>query len=127
MGILNLYKQSFGIFDSLIVVFFLFNLFLMLNRDRSVFGIPPGHNKQISMVILELFPLLGILGTVWGLSNALLAMSNTTGPGMQVGVVAKQFGGALSTTFLGLLSVALTLVIGALLSNDSHDASETGD
>lgn len=119
MGIIELFRRAFGIFDGLIIILFLANLALLWNRDRSILGIPPSHHKQISPVILELFPVLGLLGTVWGLAKALLTMGNAGDSGLQIREVAVQFGGALTTTFWGLLAVALTLAFGALFSSQS--------
>ena len=116
MNITNLFMESVGFFDGLIVLLFAFNLILLWGKGRAVFSIPPYHAERISTVILELFPVLGILGTVWGLSHALLTISQSTGGNLELGLVTRQFGGAMSSTFLGLAAVGLTLGIAAFLA-----------
>ena len=124
MDIITLFRESFGFFDLLIVVLFFGNLYLLWRQGRKALGIPPAHVRRISSVILELFPVLGILGTVWGLSLALLTLSQA-GPGdLQLGPVTRQFGGALTSTFFGLAAVAATLVAQAITAARRDPAGE---
>ena len=59
--------------------------------------------------LIELLPILGILGTVWGLRNALVVIANTQNPTIKH--IATEIAPALSTTFFGLLFAAINLVL----------------
>ena len=57
--------------------------------------------------LIELLPIMGILGTVWGLRNALVVIATKEIPGIKD--IATEIAPALSTTFFGLLFAVLNL------------------
>lgn len=56
---------------------------------------------QIVSSLIETLPYLGILGTVWGLMNAMFVIQ--TQPDPTIKLIAAKLAPALSSTFLGLL------------------------
>lgn len=71
------------------------------------------HKTQVKMnylsSLIELLPILGLLGTVWGLRNALVVIADFPNPGIKQ--IAIEIAPALSTTFFGLMFAVLNLVI----------------
>ena len=65
--------------------------------------------------LIELLPLLGIFGTVWGLRNALSLISTMEMP--QIKDIATEIAPALSTTFFGLLFAILNLFLYNILQS----------
>ncbi|NUM34407.1 MAG: MotA/TolQ/ExbB proton channel family protein [Candidatus Brocadiae bacterium] len=71
------------------------------------------HRTEVKMnylsSLIELLPILGLLGTVWGLKNALSVIALVPNPTIKQ--IATEIAPALSTTFWGLLFAILNLVI----------------
>lgn len=66
-------------------------------------------NMSYLASMIELLPILGLLGTVWGLRNALVVISNVPSPTIKQ--IATEIAPALSTTFFGLMYASLNLAI----------------
>ena len=76
--------------------------------------------QQIFLVIAELLPLLGLLGTVLGLMQTFGNFQTMkTGAKVDLTLMIQNFAPALSTTLSGLLFVIPNLVINALLFNET--------
>ncbi len=58
--------------------------------------------------LIEVLPMLGLFGTVWGLLNALVVIAETQAPTIKD--IATNIAPALSTTFFGLLFAIINLV-----------------
>jgi len=69
------------------------------------------HQLRIGRSIIPVLPMLGILGTVWGLMDTLLFMRNKTGGNFDIAGVVDRFGVALNTTFWGIIFSVLAIVI----------------
>jgi hypothetical protein len=111
-------QESLGWFDGLIWTLFLFHV-VFLVPNRPWVPMDPELRRRLSEVIIELFPVLGILGTVWGLFWTLQTIGKTmAADAVNIGQVAQQFGGALTSTFSGLLAIGISLVIMAIRGED---------
>jgi len=59
--------------------------------------------------LIEVLPMLGLLGTVWGLRNALVVIAEYPNP--TIGQIAVELAPALSTTYFGLLFAVSNLIL----------------
>lgn len=66
---------------------------------------------RLGRTMIPILPLLGIGGTVWGLMDTLLFMSDKTGAGFNMSGVIPRFGVALNTTFWGVFFAVVALVL----------------
>ena len=64
---------------------------------------------QILSSLIEILPILGILGTVWGIMNALGYIQSVEAPTIRL--ISQRLAPALSTTFLGLSFAILNLLL----------------
>lgn len=120
----DIYRSAFGIIDLIIVVLFFVNAYIIYLRYRkqTIFGAEDKFLKQASEVLVELFPILGIVGTVYGLA---LTFDSSAASGFKdISSVVRNFGQALTTTFNGLVAVGLSLLLG-LLIEEHEKASST--
>ena len=78
-------------------------------RKNPIFIIRTEVRLNYLSNLIELLPMLGLLGTVWGLRNALSVIANYPNP--TIGQIAIELAPALSTTFFGLLFAVLNLTI----------------
>ena len=119
----GIYSRLFGWFDTTIAALLLTNVVFIwsISRSRARWGISVPRQKQFSQVCLELFPVIGILGTVYGLSRTLAFMGAE--PLSDIGPTMERFGEALTTTFSGLFAVGISLVAETLTERDaaSHE------
>ena len=61
--------------------------------------------------LIQVLPLSGVLGTVWGLINTLSFMGTQANGKMDMPKVVERFAVALNTTLWGVLFACLTLVL----------------
>lgn len=64
---------------------------------------------RIVSSLIELLPVLGIMGTVWGIMSALNYIRTVDTP--TINIIAQRLAPALSTTFFGLVFAATNLVL----------------
>ena len=85
------------------------NRFRKKARKNPIFIIRTEVRLNYLSNLIELLPMLGLLGTVWGLRNALSVIANYPNP--TIGQIAIELAPALSTTFFGLLFAVMNLTI----------------
>lgn len=66
---------------------------------------------RLGRSMIPVLPLLGIGGTVWGLMDTLMFMSDKTGAGFDMSGVIPRFGVALNTTLWGVVFAVVALVL----------------
>ena len=117
------FKEQLTFLDFLIIVFGIFLLFYQIFKRMTTFSSSFYrkaqkdslylHRTEIKMnylsSLIELLPILGLLGTVWGLKNALVVIAQVPNPTIKQ--IAIEIAPALSTTFWGLLFAILNLVL----------------
>ena len=81
--------------------------FLRRARDDRLFLEKTALKLRFIGTLIETLPLLGILGTVWGLMKALIFLRVLDAP--TIGDIAIHIAPALSTTFLGLAFAVVNL------------------
>jgi len=99
--------KAFGFIDCLIYTLLAFNILSlwMQSRHKMLARISVRRQIALSKLLLDLFPILGILGTVWGLIETMRVMGTVA-----FEQVVKEFSVALTSTFSGLLAVGISLV-----------------
>lgn len=114
----DIYWGAIGVIDLIILALLFVNAYItfLRYRKKTVFGAAPSYLKQTSEVLVELFPILGIVGTVYGLA---LTFDSSAASGFKdISSVVSNFGQALTTTFNGLVAVGLSLFLGLLIEDE---------
>jgi biopolymer transport protein ExbB/TolQ len=85
-------------------------------HGRRVFFVQDLHRYQtFCLVLTELLPVLGLLGTVLGLMNTFETFHLSSQSEPDLSQMVRAFSPALSTTISGLVMVAPNLVLNAML------------
>lgn len=100
--------KAFGFIDYLIYLLLAVNILSLWrqSRHKMLLGVSVRRQIALSNLLLDLFPILGILGTVYGLIGTMNAMQTL----VQHEEVVREFSVALTSTFSGLLAVGISLV-----------------
>lgn len=85
-------------------------------RGRSVLFVQGlDRYRTVCLLLTELLPLLGLLGTVLSLMNTFRGFETAAGDAPNMSAMVQAFAPALSTTISGLLMILPNLVLNALL------------
>ena len=68
---------------------------------------------SLSRTLIEIYPLLGILGTVLAIGCGLAAQANSAESGAAIDAVVKNFGNSIWSTFMGLLFAVIYMILNA--------------
>lgn len=119
--------QIILVFGTMLVLAHVFGLVMRVDGKRTFFVQKLGRYRTLLLMLTEILPVLGLLGTVFGLMNtfASFELSNDGGPGSAVDLsrTIAAFAPALSTTISGLLMIMPNLLLNSLLWWASPDAS----
>lgn len=90
-------------------------LLLRLAGRRRKFVQDLGRRQQFLLSLIEILPMLGLIGTVIGLLNTFALFDTGESAQPDLSTVVKQFAPALTTTLSGLAMAVPNLVLNALL------------
>lgn len=116
---ISVYWENLSIFDGFILalgafLFFVQIVFVVALWCHRKFATQEGSAWRDSFAgVCEMFPLMGLLGTVLGLLNTFGAMGSDLG---QVQMILQKFAPALTTTISGILCMLPNLMINMIYS-----------
>ncbi len=85
------------------------NSFYRKAQDNPLYLVRTEIKLEYTANLIEILPMLGLFGTVWGLMNALVIIAESQSPTIKD--IAINIAPAISTTFLGLLFAIINLWI----------------
>lgn len=93
----------------------LFGLSMRWQGTRVMFVQQLDRYRTVCLLLTELLPVLGLLGTVLSLMNTFAAFQTPDGEPPELSETFRTFAPALSTTLSGLVTIVPNLVLNAIL------------
>jgi len=102
-------------------------LLLRLAGRRRKFVQDLGRRQQFLLSMIEILPMLGLIGTVIGLLNTFALFDTGENAQPDLSLVVKEFAPALTTTLSGLAMAVPNLALNALLYSSLPKGASAGE